>query len=137
MQNILICHGNGGTVARMSACLAQANYVVSGCDDGIDALKQAISDIPDLIVAHFALPRLDGFGLLAALRNQEATKAIPVILISAGTQSADLELERATRLGANDVVADSVSCGDLLEMIDRHTLDRRGALARLAGPVTR
>jgi len=51
--------------------------------DGAAALDQVKRNRPDLVLADVMMPRLDGFGLLAAIRADEAIRSLPVILLSA------------------------------------------------------
>jgi signal transduction histidine kinase len=51
--------------------------------DGQMALERALRSPPDLVLSDVMMPRLDGFGLLRALRSNERTQHIPVILLSA------------------------------------------------------
>ena len=51
--------------------------------DGSEALAEALADPPDLVLTDVMMPGLDGFELLAALRADERTRNVPVILLSA------------------------------------------------------
>jgi signal transduction histidine kinase len=56
---------------------------VTTVPDGAAALDAARADPPDLVLTDVMMPRLDGFGLLTALRNDERTRTIPVVMLSA------------------------------------------------------
>jgi PAS domain S-box-containing protein len=58
-------------------------YQVEALADGWEALAAARRQAPDLVLADIMMPRLDGFGLLRELRAQEATRTVPVVLLSA------------------------------------------------------
>ncbi len=57
--------------------------------DGTEALEKARDLVPDLIISDVMMPRLDGFELVAALREEKALDHIPVILLTALTGEAD------------------------------------------------
>ena len=59
------------------------SYRVDVVGDGRDALARIRSRAPDLVLSDVMMPGLDGFGLLAAIRADERTRSIPVILLSA------------------------------------------------------
>ena len=63
--------------------LRAAGYRVESAADGEAALAAARALKPDLVLSDVMMPRLDGFGLLAAMRADEATRDTPVILLSA------------------------------------------------------
>jgi len=58
-------------------------FIVETASDGVEAVEAVRQRMPDLILSDVMMPRLDGFGLLQTLRNDPATKTIPVILLSA------------------------------------------------------
>src|SRR5262249_55932983 len=63
--------------------LLRAHWDVEAVDDGEAALAAARRAPPDLVLTDVMMPRLDGFGLLAALRRDPATRSIPVVMLSA------------------------------------------------------
>src|SRR4029453_15556959 len=63
--------------------LLAANYEVEAVADGEAALQAARQQSPDLVLSDVMMPKLDGFGLLKALREDERLATIPVILLSA------------------------------------------------------
>src|SRR5437588_5570588 len=73
-------------------------YTVDVATDGLTALERARTHKPDMIFLDIRLPKLDGLGVLEALRGDPETAAIPVIILS---NSNEIELvERGIRLGA-------------------------------------
>ncbi|MBW2509067.1 MAG: response regulator [Deltaproteobacteria bacterium] len=64
--------------------LRGAGARVTEARDGFEALALARADRPDLILADMAMPRLDGLGLCAALREEPALEGVPVVLLSDG-----------------------------------------------------
>ena len=75
-------------------------YVVEVAGDGLTALEKARSTHPDIIFLDIRLPKLDGLGVLEALRADESTARIPVVILSNWNER---ELvERGAKLGALD-----------------------------------
>ena len=64
-------------------------YRIFECRDGDDALKAIHEHKPDLIVADLTMPERDGFSLIEALKTDDTTKDIPVIVVSAKTLTPD------------------------------------------------
>ncbi|MGI8778385.1 MAG: response regulator transcription factor [Acidimicrobiales bacterium] len=95
--------------------------VISACD-GQEGLRRAGTDHPDVILSDIMMPRLDGLELLARLRGDPATAEVPVVLLSAKAQRA--EVDRGLALGADDYVTKPF---DPLELLDRvnAALDKR------------
>jgi DNA-binding response OmpR family regulator len=99
--------------------LLQVNFELEGIDvatavDGEEGLKMAQSDRPDLVISDIMMPKVNGLELLAALRSSPDTASLPVILLSAKAQVADVQ--RGLELGADDYVTKPF---DPLELIDR------------------
>ena len=99
--------------------LLQVNFDLEGIDvvtavDGEEGLKMAQSDPPDLVISDIMMPKVNGLELLAALRSSPGTAAMPVILLSAKAQVADVQ--RGLELGADDYVTKPF---DPLELIER------------------
>ncbi len=95
--------------------LLSAQYEVVTVADGKEALKAAREIAFDLILSDVMMPRLDGFGLLRELRQDERTRDIPVILLSAraGEESKAEGLEG----GANDYLVKPFSARELLARV--------------------
>jgi DNA-binding response OmpR family regulator len=99
--------------------LLQVNFELEGIDvaiavDGEEGLKMVQSDPPDLVISDIMMPKVNGLELLAALRSSPDTSSLPVILLSAKAQVADVQ--RGLELGADDYVTKPF---DPLELIDR------------------
>jgi signal transduction histidine kinase/DNA-binding response OmpR family regulator len=103
--------------------LLSATYEVIPVPDGQAALEAAMASPPDLVLSDVMMPRLDGFGLLKALRTNERTRRLPVILLSAraGEESALEGLDS----GADDYLVKPFASRELLARVRTHV-----ALAR-------
>ena len=75
-------------------------YDVVVVPDGEKALELARSDRPDIVFLDIRLPKLDGFGVLEALRNEPKTERLPVVILS--NYSERELIDRGLRLGALD-----------------------------------
>lgn len=93
-------------------------YDVTEAPDGQAALESALAAPPDLILSDVMMPRLDGFGLLRALRADTRTRRLPIILLSAraGEESAVAGLDS----GADDYLVKPFSARELLARVRTH-----------------
>ena len=98
--------------------LLSRDYEVTAVSDGAAALASTKKRRPDLVLSDVMMSRLDGFDLLRELRNDPATKTIPVILLSAraGEESVIEGLEH----GADDYVIKPCSSRELLARVAAH-----------------
>ncbi len=83
-------------------------------EDGLDI---AVDQQPDLVLLDIQLPGMDGFEVLRRLRSHPATRAIPVVAVSANAMPADIEAAR--RAGFDDYLTKPLELPRLLEQVDR------------------
>ena len=96
--------------------LDRAGYEVVQARDGQEALDTALERMPDLCVLDVMMPRLDGYEVTRRLREAEATRSVPVILLTARVQEADLE--KGFGVGATDYVRKPFSPQELRARVD-------------------
>jgi two-component system alkaline phosphatase synthesis response regulator PhoP len=70
--------------------LERSGYQVITAFDGPDALRKVESDKPDLIVLDVMMPKMDGFEVLKRLQANPETRDIPIIMLTAKAQDADV-----------------------------------------------
>ncbi|MET9002684.1 SpoIIE family protein phosphatase [Amycolatopsis sp. NPDC004169] len=110
--------------------LLREDYAVIAVRDGVEAFAAACAEPPELIISDVMMPRLDGLGLLAELRGDPRTAAVPVLLLSARAgQEAAVD---GLAAGADDYLVKPFSAQELLARV--HTTVR---LARLRTQHTR
>jgi PAS domain S-box-containing protein len=114
---ILLADDNADMRSYMQRLLGE-EYEVEAVADGKSALEIARERRPDLIVSDIMMPRLDGFGLLRALRSDEALKSIPVILLSA--RAGEESRVQGLQTGADDYLVKPFSARELLARVQSH-----------------
>ena len=88
------------TVRRVTQrLLEREGYRVLLAKDGVDALEQMQATRPDLMLVDIEMPRMDGFDLTRNVRGNEATRGIPIIMIT--SRSADKHRNYALDLGVD------------------------------------
>lgn len=108
-QFILVAYRDG---------LEQAGYHVILAEDGEQALQQMREVHPDLVLLDIIMPKLNGFEVLQAAKQDPAIAAVPVAVLTNLTQLNDEQEARAA--GAVDfIVKADVSLNDLLARIER------------------
>ena len=99
--------------------LLRVNFEIEGFDvicatDGEEGLQRAHHDRPDVVISDIMMPRRDGLQLLTDLKGDPQTEDLPIILLSAKAQKA--EVQQGLDLGADDYITKPF---DPLELIDR------------------
>jgi len=97
--------------------LKQAGFDVIAATDGAQALKQARSVLPNLIVLDLMLPEIDGVEVCKILRRDPATARIPIIMLTA--RAAEVDRIVGLELGADDYVTKPFSPRELVLRVNK------------------
>jgi CheY-like chemotaxis protein len=100
----------------LSRRLTKRGFDVSLAVDGLDGIRLAAVDAPDLILMDMSLPEIDGWEATRRLKSAPATKHIPVIALTAHAMVRDRE--RALEAGCDDYDSKPVDLARLLSKID-------------------
>lgn len=88
---ILIADDRPSSRELLRLVLERAGYEVMEAADGEQALDRARTGNPDLILLDLQMPGLDGYGVLAALRNEPRFEHLPVLALTASAMRGDRE----------------------------------------------
>jgi signal transduction histidine kinase len=121
---VLLADDNADLRSYIARLLTERGYEVTPAADGEAALEAIRRRRPDLVVTDVMMPRLDGFGLLRAIREDPALRDLPVVVLSARAgEEAKVE---GLEAGADDYLAKPFSARELLARVAANI-----ALARL------
>ncbi|HEX3440560.1 MAG TPA: response regulator, partial [Pseudolabrys sp.] len=112
---VLLADDNADMRQYVARLLTAAGYEVEAVGDGEAALDAAMRLKPDLILSDVMMPKLDGFALLAALRQDEALRRVPVLLLSA--RAGEEEKVAGLKSGANDYLTKPFSAQELIARV--------------------
>ena len=112
---VLCADDDRDILALLALRLERAGYRVVQAIDGEQALSLARELLPDVVVLDVMMPRLSGTEVLAALRADDATAALRVVLLSARAQEADVA--RGLEAGADAYLAKPFQAPELLEVV--------------------
>ncbi len=99
---VLVADDDDDIRALVAFRLQRVGYDVVTAVDGADALSLAVERRPALALLDVSMPKLDGYEVTRRIRLDEATRAMPVILLTARAQEADVA--RGFETGADDYV---------------------------------
>jgi DNA-binding response OmpR family regulator len=121
---VLVADDEEDIRALVAFRLERAGYEVITAADGEEALTLATTRLPDLVVLDMMMPKATGLEVTRSLREQDETKDIPVILLTARAQEADVA--RGFEAGVDDYVKKPFSPQDL-QLRVQALLERRPA----------
>jgi len=123
---VLVADDEEDIRALVAVRLDRAGYDVITAADGEEALMLATTRLPDLVVLDMMMPKANGLEVTRSLRALDATRDIPVILLTARAQEADVA--SGFEAGADDYVKKPFSPKDL-QLRVQALLERRPAAA--------
>jgi len=115
MATILIVEDNPTNMTLAVYVLESAGHVVLTATDAEAGLTLARSALPDLILMDIQLPGMDGLEATAHLKDDDATRAIPVIALTALAMKGDEERIRAA--GCDGYIAKPMNYKDFLATV--------------------
>lgn len=124
-QTILVAEDQQHVRSLVEYKLTNSGFNVVTVEDGKAALQKAEEIIPDLILLDVMMPLMTGFEVLSALKKNEKTKNIPILMVTA--QSKEEEVLKGLELGADDYITKPFSPNELAARV-KTTLLRRGRL---------
>lgn len=122
MKTILVIEDEVETLKNLVLMLEMEGFKAFSAAHGRIGIEVARRELPDVIVCDISMPELDGYGVLEALRADEATGSIPFIFLSAKGDKKDLR--RGMNLGADDYLTKPAGAEEVLAAIHSR-LERR------------
>jgi CheY-like chemotaxis protein len=115
-HTVLIVEDNQ-TLRRLLQYRVGKHHRVLTAENGEQALAVIEGEVPDLIVSDIMMPRMDGFALLAALRQDDRTRTVPFIFLTAKTD--DPSKTRGLGQGVDDYITKPFDVDHLLARIEK------------------
>jgi len=116
MKKILVIEDEPEMRRNVITILKLEKFQAIGAENGRAGLQMARDEKPDLILCDVMMPELDGYGVLQGLRQDENTRTIPFIFLTARGEKIDQRC--GMNLGADDYLTKPVSRNDLLNAIN-------------------
>ena len=114
---VLIAEDEEVTNALIATILKSAGFECASAGNGQEALEMAKQKKPDIVLLDVAMPRLNGFETLAALRAQPETRGLPIIMLTG--EKSENEIVRGFELGAEDYIVKPFNARELVARVDR------------------
>lgn len=83
MATVLLVDDDINTLNALKELVGQEGYRVRTAEDGLDALKSALAEPPDVVISDCMMPHMDGLSLMREMRRNSVLAAVPLVLVSA------------------------------------------------------
>ena len=125
-KKILVVDDERHIVRLVEVNLARAGYNVVVAYDGVEALEVFHKEKPDMVVLDVMMPRMDGFEVLKKLQADPDSRDVPVIMLTAKAQDADIF--RGWSSGVSSYLTKPFNPRELLTFVERifQSMEDRG-----------
>lgn len=117
MKKILIVDDEADIVELLKVRLEINGFTVLTALDGVEALELLEKEIPDLILMDIKMPRLNGYRVTKAIRDNGRTQDIPIFIITALSKYTSKVAEQCQALGVQEVFYKPFDSNQLLARI--------------------
>jgi PAS domain S-box-containing protein len=116
-HSILVIEDSPTQAERVRLLLEGAGYSVALARDGREGLARLRETHPELVVTDVVMPEMDGFAFCRAVKADDATRSIPVVLLT--SQRSPVDIIRGLEVGADNFITKPFEDGQLLARIAR------------------
>ncbi len=119
-QIILVVDDSPTVVKFVSFSLKKSGYTVVTACDGMDAIEK-ISNLPNdvnLVITDLNMPNLDGYGLIATLRENQEYQETPIIILT--SEDGEEDKDKGIEVGANSYLVKPFKSSLLLEEVSKY-----------------
>lgn len=114
-KHVLVIEDEPNIIEAISFILSRDGWTVDTHSNGHDAVDVVRAKSPDLVILDVMLPGKSGYDILSELREDGATRDLPVLMLTARGQTKDREL--AERIGASRFMTKPFSNAEVLEAL--------------------
>jgi CheY-like chemotaxis protein len=114
---VLVADDSRTIQAMVSSRLERSGYDVLTCANGADALRLAVDRLPALVILDVEMPELTGLEVARALQANDATRDIPIVLLTGRNDEASVDAGHAA--GATEYITKPFSPQSLESCVER------------------
>ena len=119
MKKVLVVDDSSTTLMMEQMVLRQRpNYRCVTASNGLEAVQQALTHRPDLILMDVVMPKMNGFEACRELRKRSETQSTPIVLVT--TRGEPEYLEAGYRSGCNDYLNKPIEASELLRVVESY-----------------
>lgn len=122
-ERLLVVDDSAAIRHLVADCLKRQGFQVTTAVDGQDGLEKARQTKPDLILTDYDMPRMTGFELVVALRRNEQTRDIPIVMLTARDTKRDQAQMRAA--GLNSYLVKPFGTDKCIALVERVLAEKR------------
>jgi two-component system, OmpR family, alkaline phosphatase synthesis response regulator PhoP len=116
-KKILVIEDDPATSRLVDYSLRHEGYQVISASNGLEGLRKAISESPDLVILDVMLPGMDGFEICHRLRSEPATAQLPILMFSAKAQ--EIDKDTGIKVGADEYLTKPAAPSEIVSRVEK------------------
>jgi two-component system alkaline phosphatase synthesis response regulator PhoP len=106
--------------------LKQEGYEIITASNGLEGIRKALRESPDLVILDVMLPGMDGFEICYRLRSEPATSNLPILMFSAKAQ--EIDKDTGIKVGADDYLTKPSAPADIIIHVEKLLAKKQGTV---------
>jgi DNA-binding response OmpR family regulator len=116
-KKILVIEDDPATSRLVDYSLRHEGYQVISASNGLEGLRKAIGESPDLVILDVMLPGMDGFEICHRLRSEPATAQLPILMFSAKAQ--EIDKDTGIKVGADEYLTKPAAPSEIVSRVGK------------------
>jgi two-component system, OmpR family, alkaline phosphatase synthesis response regulator PhoP len=116
-KKILVIEDDPATLRLVDYSLRHEGYQVISASNGLEGLRKAIGESPDLVILDVMLPGMDGFEICHRLKSEPATAQLPILMFSAKAQ--EIDKDTGIKVGADDYLTKPAAPSEIVSRVEK------------------
>ncbi|MHB8104639.1 MAG: response regulator transcription factor [Dehalococcoidales bacterium] len=123
-KKILIIEDDPATLRLVDYSLKQEGYQIITATNGLDGIRKALGESPDLVILDVMLPGMDGFEICYRLKSEPNTKQLPILMFSAKAQ--EIDKDTGIKVGADDYLTKPSAPSEIIKHVAKLLALKKG-----------
>jgi two-component system alkaline phosphatase synthesis response regulator PhoP len=115
-KKILVIEDDPATLRLVGYSLRYEGYQVSTALNGLEGIRKAHNEKPDLVILDVMLPGMDGYEICHRLRSEPDTAPLPILMLSAKAQ--EIDRDTGLKVGADDFLSKPAPPADIVSHVE-------------------
>jgi two-component system alkaline phosphatase synthesis response regulator PhoP len=125
VKKILVIEDDPATSRLVDYSLRHEGYEVLTASNGLEGIRKAHAEAPDLIILDVMLPGMDGFEICHRLRAEPDTARLPILMLSAKAQ--EIDRDTGLKVGADDYLSKPAAPAEIVSRVEKLLAKKRQA----------
>jgi two-component system alkaline phosphatase synthesis response regulator PhoP len=125
-KKILVIEDDPATSRLVDYSLRHEGYQVITASNGLEGVRKALSESPDLVILDVMLPGMDGFEICHRLRSEPTTANLPILMFSAKAQ--EIDKETGIKVGADDYLTKPAAPAEIVSRVEKLLAKKKHAV---------